>query len=188
MAWNQPGRGNQDPWKGKDPGNEVEAFVNKLKGMFGGGGGGRGGRAGSSQGNYLVVSDILAARADLVARGAAVSEIFHLEGSQYVGGLDPERKSYFTYAQLHDPDGNTWLLQEITTRLPGRGLSGLDVASLTDLLRDAEEHHGQYEATAPKHHWSDWYAAYMVARARGKTADEAATEAGLHMQRDVVHA
>lgn len=145
---------------------------------------------GSAKGMFLIVDNIDTARAELIAKGAAVSEPFHFAGIRRprLPGADPDRGTYRSYAEFDDPDGNTWLLQEITTRLPGRGLSGLDVASLTDLLRDAEEHHGQYEATAPKHHWSDWYAAYMVARARGKTADEAATEAGLHMQRDVVHA
>jgi hypothetical protein len=59
----------------------------------------------------------------------------------------------------------------------------MDVAALTELLRDAEQHHGQYEPTAPKHHWSDWYAAYMVARERGRTPDEAAGDAGIHMER-----
>ena len=58
----------------------------------------------------------------------------------------------------------------------------MDVATLTELLREAENHHGAYEPIAPKHHWSDWYAAYMVARERGKTPDEAVREAGLHME------
>ena len=75
------------------------------------------------------------------------------------------------------------MLQEITTRLPGRGF-GMDVGTLTDLLREAEEHHGQYEPTAPKHHWSQWYAAYIVARERGKTNEEAAKEAALHTVRE----
>jgi hypothetical protein len=59
----------------------------------------------------------------------------------------------------------------------------MDVATLTELLREAENHHGAYEPIAPKHHWSDWYAAYIVARERGKTPDEAVREAGLHMER-----
>ena len=82
-----------------------------------------------------------------------------------------------------DPDGNTWLLQEIKTRLPGRGLSSLDVPTLTDLLKETEQRHGAYEPTAPKHHWSEWYSAYMVARERGKTPDDAAREARLHVER-----
>ena len=83
-------------------------------------------------------------------------------------GAGPEGHSYRSLASFSDPDGNGWLLQEVTTRLPGRGLSSLDVATLTELLRETEERHGEYEPTAPKHHWSDWYAAYIVARERGK--------------------
>jgi hypothetical protein len=74
------------------------------------------------------------------------------------------------------------LFQEITTRLPGRGLSNLDVATLTELLRETEQHHGEYEPTAPKHHWSGWYAAYIVARQDGKTPEEAAKEGKLHIE------
>jgi hypothetical protein len=78
-----------------------------------------------------------------------------------------------TYATFSDPDGNSFLLQEITTRFPGRGLSNLDVPNLTELLRDAKKRHGEYAASAPKHHWSDWYAGYIVAREQGKTPEEA---------------
>jgi hypothetical protein len=74
-----------------------------------------------------------------------------------------------------------FLLQEIKTR-PGRGLSNLDVPNLTELLREAEQHHGEYEPTAPKHHWSDWYAAYIVAREQGKAPEEAAKDGALHME------
>ena len=91
-------------------------------------------------------------------------------------------RSYRSLASFSDPDGNSWLLQEIKTRLPGRGLSNLDVATLTELLRETEEHHGEYEPTAPKHHWSGWYAAYIVARQHGKTPEEAAKDAALHMR------
>src|SRR4051794_15709797 len=91
---------------------------------------------------FLVVLDVEAARADLVRRGVTVSEIFHkAPGGPPLPGPDPERKSYSSFATFSDPDGNGWLLQEIKTRLPGRGLS-MDVATLTDLLREAEEHHG----------------------------------------------
>jgi len=133
---------------------------------------------------YLVVSDLDAARADLVARGADVSEPFHFTafGGPPTPGRDPDRRSYGTYASFRDPDGNSWLLQEVTARLPGRGESSLDVATMTELLRDAEAHHGKYEPTAPKHHWSHWYAAYMVARERGRTADEAVTDATFHVE------
>jgi len=75
-----------------------------------------------------------------------------------------------------------WLLQEVKTRLPGRGLSNMDVPTLTELFKEAEAAHGKYEPTAPKHHWSDWYGAYIVARERGKTSDEAFKEASLHME------
>jgi hypothetical protein len=72
------------------------------------------------------------------------------------------------------------MLQEVKTRLPGRGLK-IDVTSLTELLREAEEHHGAYEAEAPKHHWSGWYAAYILAREQGKTPEDAAKEGARHM-------
>jgi catechol 2,3-dioxygenase-like lactoylglutathione lyase family enzyme len=139
---------------------------------------------GSLKGTYLVVEDIEAARADLIAKGADVSEPFHFAsiGGPRVPGVDPERRTYNTRATFGDPDGNTWLLQEVTTRLPGRGFSGLDVATLTALLRETEMRHGGYEAIAPKHHWSDWYAAYIVARQQGKTPEDAAKDAARHME------
>jgi catechol 2,3-dioxygenase-like lactoylglutathione lyase family enzyme len=139
---------------------------------------------GSVQGTFLVVDDIQAARADLIAKGAKVSEPFHFTaiGGQPLPGRDPEGRSYFSYAAFSDPDGNSWLLQEITTRLPGRGFSNLDVAAFTELLRETEERHGKYEPTAPKHHWSGWYAAYVVARQQGRTPDEAAKDATQHIE------
>jgi len=139
---------------------------------------------GSLKGTYLVVDDVVAARAALIAKGADVSEPFHFEsiGGKPLPGVDPERRTYFTYATFSDPDGNTWLLQEITARFPGRGFSGLDLATMTGLLRETELRHGDYERVAPKHHWSDWYAAYMVAREQGRTPEEAVKEAGLHME------
>jgi catechol 2,3-dioxygenase-like lactoylglutathione lyase family enzyme len=144
---------------------------------------------GSAQGLMLIVDDIAAARAELVGHGVDVSEVFHFDSgfhvtgtSGHASGPDPEGRSYRSWASFNDPDGNGWLLQEIKTRLPGRGLS-VDVATLTALLRETEEHHGAYEATAPKHHWSDWYAAYIVARERGRTPEEAAKDAALHMER-----
>ena len=140
---------------------------------------------GSYKNLYLVVSDIEAARADLIERGADVSGAFHFPGfgEKPLPGREPSGRSYGTYASFSDPDGNTWLLQEITTRLPGRGLSNLDVPALTDLLQDAEKGHGKYEPTAPKHHWSAWYAAYIVARQQGKTDEEAAKEGAANVQR-----
>jgi catechol 2,3-dioxygenase-like lactoylglutathione lyase family enzyme len=139
---------------------------------------------GSARGMYLIVSDIEAARADLVVRGVDASEVFHRAGPGQppLSGPDPQRRSYSSFATFSDPDGNGWLLQEIKARLPGRGLSSMDVATLTELLRETEEHHGKYEPTAPKHHWSGWYAAYIVARQRGRTPEDAAKDAGLHME------
>jgi catechol 2,3-dioxygenase-like lactoylglutathione lyase family enzyme len=147
---------------------------------------------GSAQGTYLIVSEIEAARAELVARGAEIGEVFHAGtpgaqfradgGSGRISGPAPDHASYGSFATFSDPDGNGWLLQEIKTRLPGRGLSNSDVATLTALLLEAEEHHGKYEPTAPKHHWSGWYAAYIVARERGTTPEEAATAAARHIE------
>jgi catechol 2,3-dioxygenase-like lactoylglutathione lyase family enzyme len=144
---------------------------------------------GSVQGTFLIVDNVDAARADLVARGVEVSDVFHFEGPLKVSGSegrvpgpDPERRSYQSWASFSDPDGNTWMLQEIKTRLPGRGISNFDVTSLTELLRETEERHGPYEASAPKHHWSDWYAAYIVARQQGRTPEEASKDAAVHME------
>src|ERR1700730_7018137 len=150
---------------------------------------------GSTQGLYLIVSDIEAAREELLGRGVAISGAFHDAGGVYAGpdqpylfgrlrvsGPDPEHRSYRTFASFSDPDGNGWLLQEITTRLPGRGLSNLDVSTLTDLLVETEQHHGEYEPTAPKHHWSGRDAAYIVARQDGKTPEEAAKLGKLHIE------
>jgi predicted enzyme related to lactoylglutathione lyase len=136
---------------------------------------------GSAKGMFLVVSDIEAARREIIAKGVAVSDVFHYDGDhQPVPGLNPERQSYGSYATFDDPDGNRWVMQEVRQRLPGRGLS-LDVATMTGLLRDAETGHGAHGSSAPKHHWSEWYAGYIVARERGRTADEAAQDATRHI-------
>jgi catechol 2,3-dioxygenase-like lactoylglutathione lyase family enzyme len=146
---------------------------------------------GSAQGLYLIVSDVEAARKDLVARGIEVSEVFHagtpgaqfqIDGSGRISGPAPEHATYNSFATFRDPDGNGWLLQEVTTRLPGRGLSNLNVATLTELLQEAERQHGEYEPTAPKHHWSGWYAAYIVARQGGKTPEEAAKAGKIYIE------
>jgi catechol 2,3-dioxygenase-like lactoylglutathione lyase family enzyme len=139
---------------------------------------------GSFRNLYLVVSDLEAARAELNSRGANVSPAFHFNGfgEPPAPGPDPKGHSYGTYATFSDLDGNSWLLQEIKTRLPGRGLSSPDVATLMELLREAETHHGEYEPTAPKHHWSQWYAAYIVAREQGKTPDAAAQAGRLNVE------
>jgi hypothetical protein len=137
---------------------------------------------GSAQGTFLVVSDIEAARRALIAQKVDVSEVFHFDGDHRpVPGRDPERQSYRSYASFTDPDGNGWVLQEVKTRLPGRGLSW-DVATLTELLQEAEKRHGEYEPTAPKHHWSGWYAAYIVARERGRTPEQAVKDATVHLE------
>ena len=150
---------------------------------------------GSAQGLYLAVSDVEAARNELLYRDVEVSEVFHSGGGGHTGpdepylfgrtrvsGPDPDHGSYRSFASFHDPDGNGWLLQEMTSRLPGRGLSNFDVATLTELLRETEKHHGEYEPTAPKHHWSSWYAAYIVARQDGKTPEEAAKAGKLQIE------
>ena len=138
---------------------------------------------GSVKGTFLIVDDIGAARARIIERGVDVSEVFHFSGGLHVtgkegrvGGPDPEGLSYRSWASFQDPDGNVWMLQEVKARLPGRGL-GHDAATFTMLLREAEDRHGQFEPTAPKHHWSTWYASYILAREAGKTVDEASTEA-----------
>ena len=144
---------------------------------------------GSVQGTFLVVDDVEAARAELIGHGVNVSEVFHFDGSLLrvagtkgrVAGPDPEGRSYFSFASFSDPDGNNWLLQQVKTRLPGRGL-GVDVATLTELLREAEKRHGEYEPAAPKHHWSEWYAAYIVARERGRSPEEAAEDGALRIE------
>jgi predicted enzyme related to lactoylglutathione lyase len=139
---------------------------------------------GSARGLYLIVSDIQAARAELVARGAAVSEVFHAStpGAQFqpdgtsgrAGGPAANHASYSSFATFSDPDGNGWLLQEVTARLPGRiDLAGVAFASATDLasaFRRAEAAHGEHEKRTGQRdeNWPDWYAAYMVAEQAGK--------------------
>jgi catechol 2,3-dioxygenase-like lactoylglutathione lyase family enzyme len=132
---------------------------------------------GSASGLYLVVSDIEAARAELVDRGVEVSEVFHLAapGKPPVSGPDPERRSYFSYATFKDPDGNSWLLQEVTVRLPGRvDADDTTFTSSTELataLRRAEAAHGEHEKRTGggrDANWSDWYAQYMVSEQAGK--------------------
>jgi catechol 2,3-dioxygenase-like lactoylglutathione lyase family enzyme len=144
---------------------------------------------GSVQGTFLVVDDLEATRARLRERGVDVSDVFHFDGRLLraaetkgrVPGPEPERQSYLSFASFNDPDGNGWLLQEVTSRLPGRGLS-FDLANVTALLREAETRHGHYEPGAPKHHWSDWYAAYIVARGHGATPEEAEARGTLNVE------
>jgi catechol 2,3-dioxygenase-like lactoylglutathione lyase family enzyme len=145
---------------------------------------------GSAQGLYLIVSDVEAAQRDLVTQGVEVSEVFYpgtpgaqfqIDGSGRIGGPAPEHAIYGSFATFRDPDDNGWLIQEITTRLPGRGLSNLDVTTLTALLKEAEKHDGEYESTASKHDWPGWYTAYIVARQQGKTPEKAAEDGILHI-------
>lgn len=130
---------------------------------------------GSAKGNYLVVSDIVAARAELAALGADVSEVFHRDGpgQPAVNGRDPQGRSYFSYATLSDPDGNTWLLQEVTNRFPGRVEGDTTFASISDLsatLRRAAAAHGEHEKLTGEHddNWPDWYAEYIVREQAGQ--------------------
>lgn len=148
---------------------------------------------GSLQNVYLIVSDIESARAHLISSGVEVSEVFHYDGllGPKVSGLDPKRGSYGSFASFKDPDSNSWLLQEITTRLPGREWkqtrgSSLDVGNLAKLLRETEEHHGNYEKTHAKHNWWDWYAAYLNARQSGSSPDDAMVAADRYMD-DIHH-
>ena len=138
---------------------------------------------GSAQGLYLIVADIEAARGQLVARGAAVSDVFHegTLGDRFqppgadgrASGPAPEHGSYGSFASFSDPDGNSWLLQEITTRLPGRVEAAqtafASAADLAGALRRAEAAHGEHEKRtgAADPDWPAWYAAYMVAERAG---------------------
>ncbi len=141
---------------------------------------------GSAQGLYLIVSDIDAAREELVAHGVGATEVFHdaagayagtdqpyLFGRRRVNGPDPEHRSYRSFVSFSDPDGNGWLLQEITTRLPGRidaaATSFASVGDLASALRRAAAAHGQHEKRIGEAdpNWPDWYSAYMVAEQAG---------------------
>jgi len=128
---------------------------------------------GSAQRTYLIVSDIQAVRDALVGAGIDVGEIFHLTPEGPVSGLDPERSTYRSLAVFSDPDGNSWLLQEITTRLPGRidtGVTSFGSASdLASAMRRAEAAHGVHEKSLGHRdeNWSDWYAEYMAAEQAG---------------------
>jgi catechol 2,3-dioxygenase-like lactoylglutathione lyase family enzyme len=151
--------------------------------------------SGSVQNLVLAVDDLDAAREDLIARGVNVSEIFHYAGGPFnnavenprVSGRDPEGRSYFSFASFEDPDGNIWLLQEITTRFPGRlwdstPARDMDIATLATLLRETAEHHDSYEKTHGEHDWWDWYAPYLSARQNGSSPEEAAAAADRYME------
>jgi catechol 2,3-dioxygenase-like lactoylglutathione lyase family enzyme len=142
---------------------------------------------GSAQGLYLIVSDVKAARDELLRRGVGIGEVFHagdvhagadepyLFGRRRVSGPDPDHRSYRSYASFNDPDGNGWLLQEVTARLPGRiDSNATSFASASDLasaLRRASAAHGEHETRTGgrrDENWPDWYAAYMVAEQAGR--------------------
>ena len=122
---------------------------------------------------YLIVSDIQAARNELTAAGIDVSEVFHLGPDGRVSGPDPERRSYRSWLSFSDPDGNNWLFQEVTTRLPGRVDPGVisfgSASDLASAMRRASVAHGEHERRTGKAdaNWADWYAAYMVAEQAG---------------------
>ena len=129
---------------------------------------------GSAQGLYLVVADIEAARAELIGLGARVSELFHrLPGEAAQAGLHPKRQTYSSYATFDDPDGNRWVLQEVTARLPGRVDPGtITFTSATDIaaaLRRAAVAHGEHEKGlgGRDENWADWYGAYIVSETAG---------------------
>jgi predicted enzyme related to lactoylglutathione lyase len=136
------------------------------------------GAPGSAQGMFLVVSDIQAAREDLLRRGVAVSEVFHFAKGPApfggpVGGPAPDHGSYGSYAVFNDPDGNGWLLQEVTTRFPGRVAGDTTYPSVSDLaqaLRRAEAAHGEHEKRTGQRDadWPSWYAEYMVKEQSGE--------------------
>jgi catechol 2,3-dioxygenase-like lactoylglutathione lyase family enzyme len=129
---------------------------------------------GSVQRTYLIVSDIAAARNALIAAGIEVGEIFHFGASGPESGPDPEHRTYSSFATFSDPDGNSWLLQEITTRMPGRIDSGVtsfnSVSDLASAFRRTEAAHGEHEKRSGgqrDENWPDWYAAYMAAEQAG---------------------
>jgi catechol 2,3-dioxygenase-like lactoylglutathione lyase family enzyme len=130
---------------------------------------------GSAQGLYLIVSDIDAARAELIGRGADVSDVFHVAGPGQPpqSGRDPAGRSYVSFASFSDPDGNKWLLQEVTARLSGRVDSNATTftspAELANALRRAAAAHGEHEKRTGGHdeNWPDWYALYLAAEQAG---------------------
>ncbi len=129
---------------------------------------------GSGEGLYLIVSDIEAARDVLVAAGIEVSEVFHPGTDGRVSGPDPEHRSYLSFASFSDPDGNRWLFQEVTTRLPGRidpaATSFGSASDLASAMRRASAAHGEHEKRigAADPNWPDWYADYMVREQAGE--------------------
>ncbi|HWD61833.1 MAG TPA: VOC family protein [Humibacter sp.] len=139
---------------------------------------------GSTKGIMLVVDDIEAARADLVARGVDASEIFHDATGVFhhagttarLPGLAPERASYSSFLSFDDPDGNQWVVQEVTARIPGRNVrtSFDSPAEVSAALRRAAVAHGEHEKRTghEDENWPDWYAEYIVREAAGQQRPE----------------
>jgi catechol 2,3-dioxygenase-like lactoylglutathione lyase family enzyme len=180
LGWRQDadiGHGDSRLLQFTPPGSQCSVFVRK---------GSAPGLAGSSQFAHLVVSDIVAAREELVSKGIDASEVFHDAAGGYnrfdknarASGPDPQRRSYASFVIFNDPDGNGWLLQEITTRFAGRvDASTTSFTSAGDLaaaMRRASVAHGEHETRIGKSdpNWPDWYAAYMVAEQNGKGLPE----------------
>jgi catechol 2,3-dioxygenase-like lactoylglutathione lyase family enzyme len=134
----------------------------------------------------LHVDDVEAARAELIERGVDVSDVFHGTGfsaddARHLPGPDPKRESYGSFATFRDPDGNEFLLQEVTKRLPGR-VEPTGVGRLADLLLETAMHHDGFEKAAPAHNWWDWYAPYLAAREQGSTSEQATASADRYME------
>lgn len=146
---------------------------------------------GSTSNLVLAVENIDTARQYLVDRGVHVSEVFYFAAGPFnntvenprVKGRDPQNRSYFNFASFEDPDGNGWLLQEVTTRLPGREWESepKDAASLAELLRETGANHDAYEKSHGEHRWSDWYAAYINSRQGGSSPEKASEDATRYM-------
>ena len=151
---------------------------------------------GSAKGMVLAVNDVDAARNDLASRDIDVSEVYHYAGGPFndtgenprVNGRDPEGRSYFSFASFEDPDGNEWIFQEITSRIPGREWkpTNADIGKLAELLHETGLAHHNYEISHAEHNWWDWYAPYFSARQNGSTAEEASAAADRYMD-DVHH-
>lgn len=149
-------------------------------------------KIGPQGGLVLAVEDIDAAREELLSRGIDVSEVFHYAGGPFnntvpnprVPGRDPEGRSYFSFVSFTDPDGNCWLVQEVTTRLLGREWKSTSKQgeTLAELLHETSKKHGHFEKTHADHNWWDWYGQYMNARQAGSTQDEATVIANKYIE------
>jgi catechol 2,3-dioxygenase-like lactoylglutathione lyase family enzyme len=176
LGWRQDadtGKGDERRLQFTPPGSSCSIIIRKGVGPA---------VPGTSQFLHLVVSDIVAAREDLVHRGIDASEVFHdvaggfnrFDRDARAGGPDPQRRSYASFVTFNDPDGNGFVLQEITTRLPGRidsnATTYTSIEDLANAMRRAANAHGEHEKRtgAADPNWPDWYAAYMVAEQNGK--------------------